>query len=256
LPEAHVEAPSVGSVILAGILLKLGGYGLLRVVYPCFPEAVVFYFPFLATLCFIGILYPAFIAVRQLDLKRIIAYSSVSHMNLIVLGIFSSNVEGLMGSCFLMISHGIVASLFFFLVGFLYERHGSRLYLYYGGLCKIMPFFSLCLLIACLSNIGLPGTCNFVGEFLLLLGLGLKNKFLFFFSVSTIIFSSVYTLFFYNRLCFGNLSSFFISYEDLTFLETFIVAPLLFLIFILGLIPSLLMDVLGGSSFLLLEKFK
>jgi NADH:ubiquinone oxidoreductase subunit 4 (subunit M) len=206
LPEAHVEAPSVGSVILAGILLKLGGYGLLRIVYPAFSEAVFFFFPLIYVLGLLGILYPSFVAIRQVDLKRIIAYSSISHMNLTVLGLFSNSVEGIVGGCFLMLAHGIVSSLFFFLIGMLYDRHSTRLYPYYGGLSKVMPLFSFYLLIASLCNIGLPGTCNFIGEMFIFFGLILQNKLVFFFSLTTIVFSSIYTLFLFNKLCFGNLS--------------------------------------------------
>jgi len=256
LPEAHVEAPSVGSVILAGILLKLGCYGFIRIVYPCFTEAVFFFYPFIYTLSLLGILYPAFVAMRQIDLKRIVAYSSICHMNLIVLGLFLYSLEGLIGGCFLMLAHGIVSALFFFLVGFVYDRYGSRLLIYYGGLCKIMPFFSFCLFFASLCNIGLPGTCNFIGEFLIFIGLFLHNKVVFFLSLISVILSPIYSFFFFNRMCFGNLTGFVRNFQDLNFIECLIILPLLFLCLVLGFFPFFCIDVLTSTSLNLLEKIK
>jgi len=256
LPEAHVEAPTIGSVILAGILLKLGGYGFIRILFPFFPSATYFYLPLISVLSLIGVLYPSFIAIRQLDLKRIIAYSSISHMNLSVIGLFSPNILSLSGSCFLMVAHGGVASLFFFLVGSLYDRHSSRLYLYYGGLQKTMPLFSFALFLASLCNLGFPGTLNFIGETLIFLGLAMSNKFIFFISVTCIIFSSIYTLYIFNRLCFGNLSSFINTYEDLSFLEFFVLCPLFIVVFILGVYPSIIVDLFLSSLSLVLEKIK
>lgn len=171
LPEAHVEAPTPGSVVLAGILLKLGGYGLLRFVVPVLPDATEYYLPLAMTISAVSVVYSSLTTLRQVDLKKIIAYSSVAHMNLGLLGLFSLNTQGLEGSLFLMIGHGVVSSTLFLLVGVLYDRHHTRLVRYYGGLTQVMPAFSAFFLFFSLANMGLPGTSNFVGEMLVFLGL-------------------------------------------------------------------------------------
>jgi len=194
LPEAHVEAPSVGSVILAGILLKLGGYGILRILLSIFSNGCFFFLPLIYVFSIISILYASLTAIRQLDLKRIIAYSSIAHMNIIVIGLFSNTLEGLLGGTFLMVGHGLVSSLLFFLIGFLYDRYGTRLLIYYAGLIKTMPLFTFYFLLASLGNIGLPGTSNFIGEFLIFLGIFAKNKILFFYALFSVVLTSIYSL--------------------------------------------------------------
>jgi len=171
LPEAHVEAPTVGSVLLAGILLKLGVYGFLRFSLNLFPEASLFFSPFVYLLSVLGIIYGSMSAIRQTDLKRIIAYSSVAHMNLVTMGIFSFNIVGIEGSIMQSISHGFVSGAMFLLVGILYDRYHSRLLYYYGGLVHMMPVYAVLFLIFTMANIALPGTSSFVGEFLLLTGI-------------------------------------------------------------------------------------
>jgi len=170
LPEAHCEAPTAGSVILAGILLKLGGYGFIRFSLPIFPEASSYFSPFVFTICLFGIFYASLTTLQQVDLKKIIAYSSVGHMGIVTIGIFSMNIPGLVGSFLLMISHGIVSGALFLLVGLLYERHHTRVVIYYSGLMHTMPLFSVFFIIFTLGNIGLPGTSSFIGEFLVLVG--------------------------------------------------------------------------------------
>lgn len=171
LPEAHVEAPTAGSVILAGILLKLGGYGLLRFVIPVLPEATAYYTPLVFLVGSISIIYSSLTTLRQVDLKKIIAYSSVAHMNLGLLGLFAGNALAIEGSVMLMIGHGLVSSALFLLVGVLYDRHHTRSIRYYGGLTQVMPLFSLFFLFFSLANMGLPGTSNFIGEILVFIGL-------------------------------------------------------------------------------------
>jgi len=170
LPEAHVEAPTAGSVILAGVLLKLGTYGLLRFSFPLFPDASFYFTPLVYSLASIGIVYTSFTAIRQTDFKRIIAYTSVAHMNLVVVGLFSFNVIGLEGAILQSISHGFVASALFLIIGVVYERYHTRMVKYYGGLVHVMPLYSLIFLFFTMANIGLPGTGSFVGEFLILTG--------------------------------------------------------------------------------------
>jgi NADH:ubiquinone oxidoreductase subunit 4 (subunit M) len=176
LPEAHCEAPTAGSVILAGILLKLGGYGFLRFSIGLFPEASSFFTPLVYTVSVFGVIYASLTTLQQVDLKKIIAYSSVGHMGLVTIGLFSLNTQGILGSILLMISHGIVSSALFLCIGVLYERHGTRIIKYYSGLIHTMPIFSVCFITFTLGNIGLPGTSSFIGEFLIILGVFLTNS--------------------------------------------------------------------------------
>ena len=256
LPEAHVEAPSAGSVILAGILLKLGGYGILRILLPIFPYGSFYYLPIIYVLSTISIVYASLTAIRQLDLKRIVAYSSVAHMNLVVLGLFSNTIEGVCGATFLMVGHGIVSGLLFFLIGFLYERYGSRLLSYYGGLIKVMPIFAFFFLISCLANLGLPGTCNFIGEILIFLSIMNKNKVIFFFILSSVVLSAVYSLYLYTRLMNGNITFYLKNYSDLMLYEFLISITLIFLIILIGLIPNVVLEFLSSSHYLILERTK
>jgi NADH-quinone oxidoreductase subunit M len=170
LPEAHCEAPTAGSVILAGILLKLGGYGFLRFSIGLFPESSAFFTPLIFVISILGVVYASITTLQQVDLKKIIAYSSVGHMGLVTLGLFSANSQGIIGAILLMISHGIVSSALFLCVGILYERHHTRIIKYYSGLINTMPLFSVCFIIFSLGNIGLPITSSFIGEFLIIIG--------------------------------------------------------------------------------------
>jgi len=242
---------------LAGLLLKLGGYGFIRILLPIFSEVTVFYLPLVDTFALVSIIYGSLTTIRQVDLKRIIAYSSVAHMNLVVLGLFSGNIQGVSGAVFLMVAHGIVSSGLFFLVGVLYDKYNTRLLFYYGGLIQVMPLFSTQMFILCLANTGLPGTCNFVGEIVVFVGLIDRNFFVALLSVTGVILSVLYSIFFLNRLVFCNLNLRYISvYSDLTHREMAITGPLIFITVFLGIFPSFLFNVILPSVSLIIEKSK
>jgi proton-translocating NADH-quinone oxidoreductase chain M len=239
LPEAHVEAPTVGSVLLAGILLKLGVYGFLRFSLSLFPEASLYFSPFVYLLSVLGVIYASLSAIRQTDLKRIIAYSSVAHMNLVTLGIFSFNTIGIEGSILQSISHGFVSGAMFLLIGILYDRYHSRFLYYYGGLVHMMPVYSVFLLIFTMANIALPGTSSFVGEFLLLLGIYKTNILSSIIGALGVILCGAYSLWLYNRIIFGNLKTTSITmFKDINFREFMILLPLLILVLFMGVYPS------------------
>lgn len=243
LPEAHVEAPTVGSVILAGVLLKLGTYGILRFIIPVFCDATYFFIPFVYTMCIIGIIYTCLSTIRQIDLKKIIAYASVSHMSFVILGLFSSNLQGICGSIFLMLSHGIVSSGLFFCIGCVYDRYKTRLLRYYSGLVLTMPIFSFCFFVLILSNISFPGTSSFVGEFLILIGLFENNHFAAIVSTFSVILTAVYSVWLYNRMIFNQLSvNKIINYSDFSKKEFFIGFSFCFLTVLFGIKPSFLID--------------
>lgn len=239
LPEAHVEAPTVGSVLLAGILLKLGVYGFLRFSITLFPDASLFFSPLVYLLSILGILYASMSAIRQTDIKRIVAYSSIAHMNLVTLGLFSFNIVGLEGAILQSVSHGFVAGGMFLLVGILYNRHSSRFLFYYGGLVHLMPVYSAVFLIFVLANIALPGTSSFVGEFLLLCGIFKTNIILCLISALGVILCGAYSLWLYNRIIFGSLKVNYTSnFSDLTVREFVILLPLLLFILFMGVYPT------------------
>ena len=243
LPEAHVEAPTVGSVLLAGILLKLGVYGFLRFSLSLFPEASLYFSPFVYLLSVLGVIYASLSAIRQTDLKRIIAYSSVAHMNLVTLGIFSFNTIGIDGSILQSISHGFVSGAMFLLIGILYDRYHSRFLYYYGGLVHMMPVYSVFLLIFTMANIALPGTSSFVGEFLLLVGIYKTNIVSCIIGALGVILCGAYSLWLYNRIIFGNLKITSITmFKDIDYREFMILLPLLILVLFMGIYPSFFSD--------------
>ena len=208
LPEAHVEAPTTGSVILAGILLKLGTYGFIRFSLPLFPEACFYYAPFVYAISATGIIYTSLTAIRQSDFKRIIAYTSIAHMNLVMLGIFSFNTIGIEGALLQSISHGFVASALFLIIGVVYDRHHTRMVKYFGGLVHVMPIYIFIFLFFTMANIGLPGTSSFVGEFLILVGSFKVNTSITFFGGLGMILGGCYALWLCGILILSSLGAF------------------------------------------------
>ena len=256
LPEAHVEAPTAGSVILAGLLLKLGSYGFIRVLLTIFSKATIFYLPVTDTFAIISIIYASFTTIRQIDMKRTIAYSSIAHMNLVVLGLFSGNIQGIAGSIFLMIAHGVVSSALFFLIGVLYDNYGTRVIYYYGGLVQVLPLFSTFLIIFSFANVGLPGTCNFIGEVIIFIALVDRNILVLIIAITGVILSVLYTIFFLNRLIFGNLNlNYIFTFKDVNLRELAILMPLTFLVVLLGIFPDLIFDIILVSTSLNVEYY-
>ncbi len=244
LPDAHVEAPTAGSVILAGVLLKMGGYGLIRYCLPLFPEATIQLAPYLISLAvFGGIIYGALVAMVQPDMKKLVAYSSVSHMGFIVLGIFVLNQQGLQGALIQMVNHGLSTGALFLLVGFIYERRHSRLISEYGGLDKIIPFYAATFLIVVLSSLGLPGLSGFVGEFLILVGSFKSSIFFTTFAATGVILAAVYLLWMYQRVMFGRVTNEKNSgLSDLSLREKWVIVPLIVLIVFIGVYPKPILE--------------
>jgi proton-translocating NADH-quinone oxidoreductase chain M len=231
LPEAHVEAPTVGSIVLAGLLLKLGYYGYIRFFLQILPNSFEIFNSIVIVLCTLGCIYGALLALSQVDIKKMIAYSSVSHMSLCLLGIISANIYGLIGSFLLAVGHGFVSSGLFFLVGLLYDRYHTRILDYYSGINLILPVFSFFFFTFLISNFGFPISINFIAEFLILLGIGYINIiilcFLFFYSVISV----AYNLWLYVRVCHGTLSNSLVInsyFYDISKIELLIILPLFF----------------------------
>lgn len=239
LPEAHVEAPTAGSVILAGVLLKLGTYGFIRFSLPLFSQASFYFTPFVYTVSLLSILYGSLTAIRQTDFKRIVAYTSIAHMNVIMLGIFSFNNIGIEGSILQSLSHGFVASALFVIIGVSYERYQTRLVKYYGGFVHKMPLYVSIFAFFTLANIGFPGTSGFIGEFLIFAGSFKINSSITFFGATGMILGGCYALWLFNRVSYGNLKSQYIKQTlDLNKREFFIFVPLICYTLILGLVPD------------------
>jgi NADH-quinone oxidoreductase subunit M len=239
LPDAHVEAPTAGSVILAGVLLKMGTYGFVRFCLPLFPHASAAFTPAIFVLGLIGILYGAWVSMVQPDLKKLIAYSSVSHLGFVMVGLFALNAQGVEGGILQMINHGLSTGALFLLVGMIYERRHTRMIADFGGLWAVVPAYSAVFLFVTLSSIGLPGLNGFVGEFLILLGAFQVNRPLAVLATAGIIFAAVYMLWMYQRVFFGE-----IRHEenkrlhDLSAREVFTLAPVLLLILWIGVYPK------------------
>jgi NADH-quinone oxidoreductase subunit M len=248
LPDAHTEAPTAGSVILAGVLLKLGGYGLIRFSLPLFPDAANDLAAIIITLSIIGMLYGAVVAIRQPDLKRLIAYSSVSHMGFVTLGIFVFDEQGMMGAVYQMVAHGIITGGLFLMVGVIYERTHDRTIANMGGLGKRLPVFATLLVFFSLASAGLPGLAGFVGEFLVLLSAVEYEAFVGYIAALTIIIAAVYLLFMLQNVVFGDLSDFLKGLgrklTDVNPIEVMTLAPLVVLTIAFGIFPALVLDLI------------
>lgn len=244
LPEAHVESPTEGSVILAAILLKVGGYGFLRVLLPMFPDATHYFSPMVLALCLISIVYSSFATLRQTDIKRIIAYSSIAHMNIAIIGIILGTPMSIAGSLLLMFGHGLVSGGLFFMVGMLYDRFKTKTITYYSGLFKFMPLWSTFFFLFILGNIGMPGTCNFMGEYIIILSAYIKWNPLIVVTIAVSILScSFYSLYVYSRIAFG-LPKHILVYKDLTKMEFLVILPILILMFFVGIYPKPFLDLI------------
>jgi proton-translocating NADH-quinone oxidoreductase chain M len=238
LPETHVEAPTVGSALLAGILLKLGVFGLIKYCVTLFPVVSIQASPFVITLAAIGVIYASFTAIRQTDLKRIIAYTSVAHINLNVIAIFSFTAVGLVGSVLQAVNHGLVSTGLFLLIGSLYDRHGSRILIHYSGLVHVIPLFSITFVVLNLANIGLPLTSGFVSEICLFAAIFKKSPLICAIVLFSIVLSAAYSLWLVNRIIFGNLKTEYIKkYQDLAYNEEWAYSIVLVLILLLGILP-------------------
>ena len=249
LPDAHTEAPTAGSVILAAVLLKMGTYGFVRFAMPLFPDATARFTPLIATLSVIGIIYASLVAMVQEDVKKLVAYSSVAHLGFVMLGVFALNQQGIAGGMLQMLNHGVSTGALFLIVGFIYERRHTRLITDFGGLSKQMPVFATIFLIVTLSSIGLPGTNGFVGEFLVLIG-SFESDLRWYTIIATsgVILSAVYMLWMFQRVMFGELTNpKNQTLSDLNGREIAIMVPLIALIFVMGLYPTPFIDKMNPS---------
>lgn len=238
LPDAHVQAPTVGSVILAGVLLKMGTYGFIRICMPLFPEATIAFAPYIIILAIIAIIYGALVSMVQRDIKSLVAFSSVSHMGFVMLGMFAMNLQGMQGSILQMLNHGVSTGALFLIVGMIYERRHTRMIEDFGGIAKVMPAFATFFMIVTLSSIGLPLTNGFVGEFLILLGAFDANPWYGVLAATGVVLAACYMLWMYQRVIFGKVTKpENQGLKDLDFRERLVLVPLVLLIFWIGVYP-------------------
>ena len=248
LPDAHVEAPTAGSVILAGILLKMGGYGFIRFSLPMFPDASHYFAPLVFAMSVIAIIYTSLVALVQEDMKKLIAYSSVAHMGFVTMGLFAMNQQGVQGAVYQMVSHGLVSGALFLCVGVVYDRMHTREIAAYGGLVRNMPLYAVAFMVFTMANVGLPGTSGFVGEFLTLLGTFAANSKVAFFATFGVILSAAYALYLYRRAIFGVLDKpELANIKDLSGREIALLAPLVVLVIYYGVHPGPILDASAAS---------
>ena len=239
LPDAHVEAPTAGSVILAGVLLKMGAYGFLRFSVPMLPDATAYFAPMMFTLSVVAVIYTSLVALAQTDMKKLIAYSSVAHMGVVTIGIFTVNEQGISGALFQMLSHGVVSGALFLCVGVVYDRLHTREIDRYGGLANNMPMYAFVFMVFMLASVGLPGTAGFVGEFLVLAGVFQANSWVALLAATGVILGATYMLYLYRRVIFGELTKADLKgILDLSPREIAVFAPLVFLTLWMGIYPS------------------
>jgi NADH-quinone oxidoreductase subunit M len=254
LPDAHVEAPTAGSVVLAAVLLKMGGYGFLRFSLPMFPDASLLFQPLMFALSVIAIVYTSLVAFRQTDIKKLVAYSSVAHMGFVTLGIFSFNEAGIQGAIFQMISHGIISGALFFCVGVIYDRMHTREIAFYGGLVHRMPVYAALFMLFSMANVGLPGTSGFVGEILTMVGGFQASTWAAAGAALGVILSAVYMLTLYRRVVFGEITNEKLSdIKDVNATEFFVLGLLAIMALVFGVFPSLVFDLTKGSSDAILQ---
>ena len=257
LPDAHVQAPTAGSVVLAAILLKMGGYGFLRFSLPMFPIASSLMADFVLWLSVIAIIYTSLVAMVQEDMKKLIAYSSVAHMGYVTMGVFSLNQQGIDGAIFQMISHGFISGALFLIVGVIYDRIHTREINAYGGLVNRMPAYALIFMLFTMANVGLPGTSGFVGELLTLIGVFQVNIWVALFATFGVVLSAAYALWLYRRVVFGDLIKVSLkSINDLDRRERLLFTPLILATVILGVYPNFILDIIGPSVSTLVESLE
>ena len=255
LPDAHVEAPTAGSMILAGVLLKMGGYGFLRFSLPMFPHASELFAPLVFALSVIAVIYTSLVALAQSDMKKMIAYSSVAHMGFVTIGIFTFTEQGIAGAMFQMISHGLVSAALFFCVGVVYDRLHTREIDAYGGVAKVMPRYAVFFMFMMLASVGLPGTSGFVGEMLVLVGAWKASTWVAFFTATGLVLGATYMLWLYRRVMFGKVNKAEVqSMEPMQVRELGIFVPITILVLVFGVYPAFLLDVMAVSIQMIIDE--